>query len=209
MADFELTNSNINEWTATQFWEADPMQNNQSLQDICIYVNWESKEATIETVMNTNSTPGEIWNGLAAHYYLPDDTDFTRFYKYYNENIKPIFIKMWAKFEAYWNGSNWKGRFTEDMYNIEQELEDILLNVPSHNYIYSFDVMGSFEGKQHLLEYLRDDGIDFLSANLENEEELIKIINSIESGDVIILNMDMGDYKKELMWIQEELKEDE
>ena len=207
--EFELTNKNVDEWTATQFWEADPMQNGQSLSRICLYVDWESKEVEVETVMNTNSTPGRIWHGLASRYDLPEDTDFTRFAEFYNEQIKPILQKASEGFEVEWDGSNWKGHFTEEAQEILWNLEsENLSEAPTHEYIYSFDVLGAFEGKQHLVEYLENDGIDFLKADLDDEETFSGIIDSIESGDVVILDMDSNDYKKELKWIQEELIEE-
>ena len=207
--EFELTNKNVDEWTATQFWEADPMQNGQSLSRICLYVDWESKEVEVETVMNTNSTPGRIWHGLASRYDLPEDTDFTRFAEFYNEQIKPILQKASEGFEAEWDGSNWKGHFTEEAQEILWNLEsENLSEAPTHEYIYSFDVLGAFEGKQHLVEYLENDGIDFLKADLDDEETFSGIIDSIESGDVVILDMDRNDYKNELEWIQEELIEE-
>lgn len=207
--EFELTNKNVDEWTATQFWEADPMQNEQSLSRICLYVDWESKEVEVETVMNTNSTPGRIWHGLASRYDLPEDTDFTRFAEFYNEEIKPILLKASEGFESEWDGSNWKGHFTEEAQEILWNLDsEKFWEAPQHEYIYSFDILGAFEGKQHLFEYLENDGIDFLKVDLGNEETLSGIIESIESGDVVILNMDRNDYKKELKWIQEELIEE-
>lgn len=207
--EFELTNKNVDEWTATQFWEADPMQNGQSLSRICLYVDWESKEVEVETVMNTNSTPGRIWHGLASRYDLPEDTDFTRFAEFYNEQIKPILQKASEGFEVEWDGSNWKGHFTEEAQEILWNLEsENLSEAPTHEYIYSFDVLGAFEGKQHLVEYLENDGIDFLKADLDDEETFSGIIDSIESGDVVILDMDRNDYKNELEWIQEELIEE-
>jgi hypothetical protein len=207
--DFALKNENVENWTATQFWEADPVQNNQSLQRICLYVDWESKEVEVETVMNTNSTPGRIWHGLASRYNLPEDSDFSRFKEFYDEEIKPILIKASEGFESNWNGSNWKGEFTEEAQEELWNIEQTLRGTPKHDYYYYFDVLGAFEGKQHLAEYLENDGIDFLKADLENEETLSKIIESIESGDVVMLNMGSNDYKKELSWIQEELREEE
>jgi len=206
---FELTNKNVDEWTATQFWEADPMQNGQSLCSICLYVDWELKEVEVETVMNTNSTPERIWHGLASRYNLPEDTDFTRFAEFYNEEIRPILQKASEGFESEWDGSNLKGHFTKEAQEILWNLEsEKLSDAPTHEFTYSFDVLGSFEGKQHLAEYLENDGIDFLKADLENEETLSGIIESIESGDVVVLNMGRNDYKTELEWIQEELIEE-
>lgn len=37
---FKLSNTDIESWTATQFWEIDPMQNSQAICRICIYVEW-------------------------------------------------------------------------------------------------------------------------------------------------------------------------
>ena len=59
--DFALTNKNTEEWTESQFWESDPMQDNQSLCDIILWVNWEKKTVTVETMMNDNSIPGELY----------------------------------------------------------------------------------------------------------------------------------------------------
>lgn len=207
--DFELIGTE--DWTATQFWESDPMNNNgNALCGICLYVDWESKEVDVETVMNTNSTPSRIWHGLASRYTIPEDTDFSRFKEFYDKEIKPILQKAYKGFESEWDGSNWKGKFTGEAQEILWNLEsDTLHETPTHDYTYSFDVLGAFEGKQHLSEYLENDGIDLLAADLDDESTLSEIIESIESGDVVILNMDSNDYKNELTWIQEELQEEE
>lgn len=210
MKGFELSNKDVENWTATQFWEADPMNNNgNALCSICLYVDWEKKEAEVETIMNTNSTPGRIWHGLASRYKLPEDTDFTQFESFYNEDILPIIQKASEGFESEWDGSNYKGRFSEEAHDLLLDIDEKLHGAPTHDYQYSFDVLGTFgESKGELVDYLKRDGIDLLKANLDNVKVLQEIIDSIESGDVVILNMDSRDYKKELTWIQEELREE-
>jgi len=172
--EFGLINKNVDDWTATQFWEADPMNNNgHSLCRICLYVDWESKEVKIETVMDTNSTPSKIWHGLASRYNLPEDTDFTRFKEFYDDEIKPIIQKAGEGFEAEWDGSNWKGNFTTESEELLWNLDfEKLREAPTHDYLYSFDVLGAFEGKQHLSEYLENDGIDLLTADLDDKKTL-------------------------------------
>jgi hypothetical protein len=209
MANFELNNKDVENWEQAQFWESDPMQNNQSLCDIILYINWEQKTANVETQMRTNSTAGEVWHGLAGEYSLPVDTDFTEFTKFYKDEIKPLLQKIGEGFESYWNGSNWKGSFSEDAHALLWDLQEKLNGAPTHDLIYSFDILGSFEGKHHLVEYLGHDGIDFLKANLEDDDELQEIIDSIESGAVVIVNMDKNDYKNELIDIQRDLQEED
>ena len=206
--DFELSNKNINEWISSQFWESDPMQNNQSLCDIILYVNWKTKEVSVETQMRTNSVAGEVWHHTASEYTIPYDTDFTEFKEFYDSEVKPIIQEIGVGFESVWNGSNWVGKFESER-DLDWKVEETLQGSPSNDTVYSFDVIGTFNGKHHLEEYLSEDDINFREADLDNDETLSKIIKSIESGDVVILNMDNEDYRNELKEIQEELREEE
>lgn len=211
----EETNNNsfdlgdTEEWTAAQFWESDPYNNNgNALARIRLYVDWEKKTAAVETDLNTGSIPGGVFHGLASEFTLPEDTDFTQFPEWYNSEIKPLLLEYVKHFSSEWDGSNFRGYVSEEGKSIRWDIAYKLGGAPKHDLYYSFDVLGAFEGKQHLKEYLAGNGIDILKADLSDKKTLSKIIEAIEGGEVRVLNMDSEDYKKELLWIQEELLED-
>ena len=206
---FKLSNTDIESWTATQFWETDPSQNAHAICRICIYVDWEAKTAEIETVMNTNNTPGRIWHGLASWYNLPEDTDFSRFGAFFAEEIQPLLQKIGDCFSSKWDGSNWNGHFSEISNNTKWDLNQLLVgrNVPRHDYRYAFSLEDEFGSDQNLVNYLDLDDIDLLSADLNNEETLTKIITSIEEGDCVFPGMTRADYKAELKEIQARMRE--
>lgn len=207
MSNFDLTNEGIEELETAEFWEADPMQQNQALCSIILYVDWESEKVTVETQMKTNSTSMSVWNGLAYEYGLPSDTDFTEFYKYYKENIQPILQEMGKYFESYWNGSNWKGKFnfvefkdeedeyfnshlnTEKEYEYDQKMENAINNIPTHEMVYYFSLRDSYEygGMKQLVDNLKREGIDIYTADFNDEEILKKAVNvvTLEEGYTI------------------------
>ena len=211
--DFELTNKNVETWEKAQFWESDPMQNNQSLCRIILYVNWEKKTVTVETQMKTNSTDGEVWNGLASELKLPEDTDFEEFPKFFNEEVKPLLQKIGSGYESSWNGSNWKGRLTEEAHGIGWELQQLLdgANVPTHDMVYYFSLRDSYEcgGMAQLKDNLKSEGVDILTADLSDKEIMEKAVNAVtwdEGSDYKLIDVDV---EEELREIQEELQEEE
>jgi hypothetical protein len=212
MSDFELTNSNIEDWETAEFWESDPMQNNQSLCRIILYVNWEKKEANVETQMHTNSTAGEVWYGLASEFKLPEDTDFTEFPKFFKEEIQPILKRIGEGFESFWNGSNWKGSFTKDaqeqMWNLQQLLEGA--NVPTHEMTYYFSLRDLYNiGGRDLIESdLKSEGIDLLTADLNNDGVMSLAVEIVTYGDGSDYKLIDVDVEEELKEIQKELIEE-
>ena len=211
--DFELTNKNVENWEKAQFWESDPMQNNQHLCRIILYVNWEKKTATVETQMDTNSMAGEVWHGLASEFNIPEDTDFEEFSKFFNEEVKPLLQKIGEGFESSWGGSNWKGSFTEEAHETTWELQELLegKNVPTHDMIYYFSLRDSYEcgGMAQLKDNLKSEGIDILTADLSDKAIMEKAVSAAtwnEGSDYKLIDVDV---EEELREIQEELREEE
>ena len=205
---FNLSNTDIESWTATQFWEIDPMQNEHEICRICIYVDWEAKTAEIETVMNTNSMPGRIWHGLASRYNLPEDTDFSKFQKFYEEKIRPGIRELETHFLVMWDGSNRRGYFPIVAREFVCAVNDAILDVPTHDYHYAFSLEDEFGSGENLVNYLNLDDIDLLRADLDNEETLTKIITSIEDGYCVFPGMSRAGYKAELEEIRERINEE-
>jgi hypothetical protein len=208
--DFALKNEN-EEWEKAEFWEADPMQSEPALCDIILYVNWEEKTATVETRMKTNSTNGAVWNGLASEFTIPEDTDFEEFAEHYKENIQPLLQEIGAKFESFWDGSNWKGRFifeNVDAYGEWSKIENVLLDSPKHDKYYYFDVRDSFQSYSDIIDLLGYSNINFMDSDLDNDAVLDNIIDALENEDVVYVNHSREDYRTELKLMQETLKEE-
>lgn len=228
MSSFDLVNENIDDWETAEFWVSDPMQQNQSLCSIILYVRWKSQEVYVDIRMQTNSTSMEVWNGLSYEYRLPVDTNFKEFSKYYKENIKPVLQEMGKHFESYWNGSNWKGKFkfvefkdeedeyfnshleVEAEYEYNQKMEDILFNVPTHDMVYYFSLRDSYEygGIGQIIDDLKSEKIDIYTADLNNEEIMKRAVYAVtwnDGSDYKLINVDV---ENELKEIQEELKEE-
>ena len=228
MSNFDLTNKDVEYWEKAEFWESDPMQQNQSLCSIILYVDWESEDVTVETQMRTNSTSMRVWNGLAYEYGLPVDTDFKEFHKYYKEHIQPILQEMSKYFESHWDGSNWKGKFkfiefkgdadeyfnyhlnTEKEYEYVQKMEDVLFNVPTHDMMYYFSLRDLYEygGMRQLADDLKREGIDIYTADLNDNAIMQRAVNTVTWNEGYEYKLIDVDVKDELKEIQEELREE-
>jgi len=211
--DFALKNRDVGNWERAQFWESDPMQNNQSLCMIILYVNWEDKTANVETQMKTNSTAGEVWHGLASEFRLPEDIDFTEFPEFYKTEVQPLLQKIGEGFESFRNGSNWKGRFTEKAQEINWELRQLLegANVPTHDMIYYFSLRDLYDvgGSNSIKGDLEAEGINILTADLDDEGVMSLAVETVTYGDGCEYKLIDVDVEDELREIQEELKEEE
>lgn len=209
MSDFELVNKDVEEWERAQFWESDPMQNNQELCEIVLWINWENKTATVETIMKDNSIPGELYHGLASAPTIPTDTDFTRFAKYYDEKIKTILQTIGEGFEAEWNGSNWIGTFNHDE-ALNEKLDQLLCDSPTHDMIAYFSLIDSYGGsKNRIISDLGAEGIDLKTATLDDDGIMslaVEIVTYGDGSDYKLIDVDVED---ELKDIQKELQEEE
>lgn len=210
--DFALKNKNVDEWEKAEFWEADPMQQNQSICDIILYVNWEEKTVNVETQMRTNSTAGEVWHGLASEFSLPEDTDFEQFPVFFKEDVQPLLQKIGKGFESNWNGSNWKGSFTEEAQETIWELQQLLegANVPSHDLIYYFSLRDLYNvgGSHSIEEDLEAEGIDLPTADLDDEGVMSLAVEAVTYGDGSDFKLINVDVEDELREVQKELLEE-
>jgi len=206
--DFELTNKNVDDWEQAEFWEKDPMQSEDALCDLILWVDWESKTVTVETMMRTNSTPGELYHGLASSFDLPVDTDFTRFVKFYNDHIRPKLQEIGATYESNWNGSNWIGSLDREQ---EEELSEyIRTNVPEHDMCAYFSLKDLYNvgGSHSIEEDLEAEGIDLLTADLNNDGVMSLAVETVTYGngtDYKLIDVDVED---ELREIQKEIQEE-
>lgn len=210
--DFALKNKNVEEWEQAEFWEADPMQQNKSICDIILYVNWEDKTANVETQMRTNSTDGAVWHGLASEFSLPEDTDFEQFPEFFKDEVQPLLQKIGDGFESFWNGSNWKGQFTEEANETIWELQQLLegANVPTHDLVYYFSLRDLYNvGWSHSIESdLEAEGINLSTADLNDEGVMSLAVETVTYGDGSDFKLIDVDVEDELREIQKELQDE-
>ena len=207
--EFELVNSGKDEWTDTQFVESDPYQNNEKICEIVLCVDWEKQTTTVETRENTNSTPMREWNHLDECFHLPEMVDASQFVKYYDEKIKPLLKIRGNKFESYWNGSNFVGKFESDedddrfFDEAEIDIKDACDKAPEHDMCVYFSIGESFANYSDIISLLKYADIDFMTANLEDENIVDSIMNEL-TDTCVFLNIDAKD---ELEGIRESIIE--
>ncbi len=211
MSTFDLKNENVENWEKAEFWEYDPMLSERGICSIILYVDWESEEVTVETQLHTNGTSDRVWNILASEFSLPEDTDFTEFPAFFEDEIKPILQKIGEGFESEWDGSNWKGEFTDEANQLLWNLDQKLMEAPKHDMVYYFSLRDLYEydGISQIKSDLKAEGIDLLTADLNDEGVMslaVEIVTSGEDYDYKLINADVED---ELREIQKELQEEE
>jgi hypothetical protein len=205
-SDFNLTNADIDTWEKAQFWELDPMQNNQNLCKICLWVNWEDKIVTIETVMNDNSVPGELWHGLCSRYKMADDTDFTEFAGFFSREIQPMLQKLGEGYKSEHDGHNWKGHLNDGelVFEISEKLE----TAPKHDMIYFIGLLDLYGSVRIIVRELKDVGIDIYTADFNDDEVVKKATEALTSFDGIDYKLLNTDVQEELKTLQKELNEE-
>jgi hypothetical protein len=183
-SDFALTNKPTE--NETEYLEADPF-NNESIAKIVLYIDWEKKEATIETRYNTGSFSGRVYNGLASEFSLPTSVDAVRFPDFYKEKVLPILQKMNENFDTEWDGSNWKGIFKDNdpELNYFWEIEEVLQDAPEHDKYVYFDVADSFQHNRDIIGILAPQ-IRFLYVDLSDMENIRKIRAELEDSCVFL-----------------------
>lgn len=214
MSKFEL---NIPADIKSTAWiETDPF-NNEQYKPIVLSINWVEESAEVDTYISNQGIPMSEYHGLITTFSLPEDVDATSFEEYYNQNIKPIILKMSEKFESYWDGSNWKGHFVsgkidEYGYDTYDEIEDMMKIMDicqeawSHDiYVYS-DVGESFQSYEDIIDILKDADIDFMTANLENMV-IVQNIREYLEDDFLYIMSDDG-FKKGLEEIRDTIIND-
>ena len=204
--DFNLTNADIGDWEKAQFWECDPMQDNQRLCKICLWVNWEEKTAAIETVMNVDSVPGELWHGICSRFKMSDDTDFTEFAGFFKEEVQPMLKKLGEGFELQHDGHNWKGYLSDEelQYAVSEKLEE----APKHDMRYFVGLLDLYGSVSAIVKELADAGIDLYTANLDDETVIAKATRVLTSFDGIDYKLLNTDVQEELKALQRELNEE-
>ena len=216
MSRFEL---NIKDDVKSTEWvEIDPFNHDQLCQ-IILHVDWETEEAEIRTEYNTGSMDYRTYMHMASEWNLPYDTDAGEFKNFYNEKIRPIILKMSNFFDVYWDGSNHRGKFTSgqtdpdgyDTYNPlddEFDIHNLLLDAPRYDAYVFFDVAESFQNYEDIIDELRYDNIEFMSVDLDDDNVIEKIRDSLESGEYVYI-MDDEQFKNDLKNIKEMILEEQ
>jgi hypothetical protein len=203
---FELTNEPTE--NEAEFVESDPYRT-EALADIVLYVDWESKEATVDTRYRNGSTSKRVWDKLAYEFTLPANVDAVQFPEFYKEHVQPLLQKMGQNFEIDWNGSNFVGQFTDDddhELNYMGEIEEVLKGAPEHSRYVYFDVGESFQFYSDIIEMLAP-GIDFLTIDLTNMENVKKIREQLEADDYLYVESD-EDVQNDLQRMQKAILEE-
>jgi len=199
---FSLKNK---KWKSTQFWEWDDKAH--SLCSIILWVDWEQERVDIYTKTKNSGRSDREHNHLAMEFALPEDTNFSEFPTYYNEEIKPVLEKIVESFETVYDGRRYIGQFKNEPHDLFIELESKLENVPTHiiRWIGDMSVRDFFEG---IPEILKSAGIDIMTADFGDYETLNKAIDALEAvadSDVELFN---ADYEADLKKLQEELQKE-
>jgi hypothetical protein len=109
----------------TDLIEEDPFNNNYQSQ-IRLSIDWENEEIGVGTYYNDNCSPMDVWHGLRRLILLPNNVD-PRYLKEDVDELLPRIEKICAGYESYWDGHNWKGKFSDDakqeLYSLEYDIE--------------------------------------------------------------------------------------
>ena len=178
---------------------------------IYLEIDWERQEITAFTRdYNIGGTPAREWYGLATVYELPNNTRADQLAEWVEKEVVPRVEKLATKFESVWNGSNWVGRWPDEIQ--ETDLYDFL-----HFFEIECAGMGSIPtlsdegGLYHVTDWLgnfptaKEYGItpDTTDARLQ---EIANIIESEAKNDDVVLYGDIFDY---LQQIRDELSEEQ
>lgn len=89
---------------------------------IVLIVDWTAATVDVSTRDFTAGTPGRVWHGLVSHYLVPANVDATELH----DDVDWLLPKLDAIREGYeevWDGSNFKGRFTEEARELDEAFE--------------------------------------------------------------------------------------
>lgn len=178
-------------WSTIEFWEPYICDGSAVMKQMYLRIDYSEHTAQI-TTDEPYDTDDVSWHRLE------ENTDFMQFGSFYSKYIFPV-VKCIADGD------------TRDVlvYEIDEKLE----HVPTHDIKYTDNLLGAFgENPEELVEFLKNDGIEFCTADLDDEDVLSQVIESIEAGDVILIDtvsgemrMDRAEFKWELKQIQDEL----
>jgi len=118
--------NNVTDYTdATALIEEDPY-NNRNQAPIYLSLDWEEEIVDVTTYYRDGSTPGDVWHGRRSLIRLPNNVDASCT-RADVEALMPRIEKIAEGYESKWDGSNWRGAFTEevdaDLQALEQEIE--------------------------------------------------------------------------------------
>lgn len=191
-----------NDWGAIEFWSPDSSQGYEVMCNIYLGIDYLNRTAQIVACELRDDLPSEEGYQVVSWSLVPEDTDFSLFGKFYAKEILPMLQSLPADTNP-------------DTYDLAEEIEYLCEHAPKHTLKYAIDVRSAYDDDLDMLaQALTDDGIDILTADLENEGILTRIINVIEMGDVILIDTQLGEmrlsraeYRSQLQEIQAELRE--
>jgi len=163
---------------------------------IYLWIDWETEEITAGTRnYQIGGTPMREWHGLVSAYRLPWNVDARELQEWVQNEIIPVVIEIEAGFESYWDGSNWKGRFSE---NVDSDLSYIIeTTCPTHEGGL-WDVSSWFESYPDITADSTDEEIQ----EIANDE-----VRDAENNGIILI----GGVEKVFEYLtmrRDELKED-
>lgn len=141
-----------------------------------------------------------------------ENTDFEQFPEFFKDEVQPLLQKIGDGFESFWNGSNWKGQFTEEANETIWELQQLLegANVPTHDLVYYFSLRDLYNiGWSHSIESdLEAEGINLSTADLNDEGVMSLAVETVTYGDGSDFKLIDVDVEDELREIQKELQDE-
>ncbi len=115
--------------------ESDPYNRNQQAP-IYLVLDWDNRAVYIET-MTGQGIPERFWHRRADRIFLPRDIDATRLeagIKEIEDDIQEIYKGYYTE----WNGSNWIGDFSEETFDL---LEELRIRI-DRGYVFSITEVG-------------------------------------------------------------------
>lgn len=184
--------------------------NQKQIGDLSLYVDWESKTASIEE-MDGNGIPSRVYHGLCQTYQLPRAVDIGYFKTSVYPRIIPLLEKMSGKYETIWNDINHVGKFNmdqEEQYQIESDILYECQAAPEIDGIVVFDMYDTCENYEiDIPEFFRDNGYDFMDIDFSHFD--IEEIKEIIAGTESIWFCSDDEIRESLQELQGELKEEE
>lgn len=213
-AAFRLKNEGVENWTPTSLLEQDPMQNGKGVCDIVLEVDFEDRDAIVETHMRSNSGDMRVSNGLKKTFMIPKNVDAEAFPEFFEEKVRPILETLGKKFETEWDGRNYVGRFVfdedpdvnmETVMGLLEDVDNTLKDSPTHSEAIYTEFDGSFGSDNEFLDEMNNADIDFMDLDLDDMDMVKMVRENIE--DVVYVMSD-EQFQKELKWMQDRLEEE-
>jgi hypothetical protein len=209
MANFTLTNYNVDKWLPDEFIRIDAF-NDRQLQKIVLLVEWGGKYAKIDTLpVHQTGMYGDL-NGASKTFLLPLTVDASKFPAYYNEKILPILLEMREYFVSGFVGADRIGYFDfeepiEERGRKEFEyyikIQQLLNECPRHSEHFYWGIAEAYPDPNDLFSKLESCGIDLTEISIHPVKTVPGIREILESDCTYL--MDDEAFAYELMQIQQ------